>query len=542
MNTITSHKALYSVNKDYFSEIKKVFSSYFKIRLYEALELKRIKENVFLNEVDTDLLGITSIEHEKDLVEAGYIKVDYSDYISSPFNCMNSSEILHTTNYIEYSNIISLEKDFVFKINGTSVLLLSVNHEETILSFEYDVKKIESFIVNQEGFVYIVFKTNQDKLIFIKSHLSLEFFKLNKTHRKTTTIDEIENLLKFEIEDDFKKFVFDDDKGFNYLTKNSKIKRINYGRKLYFEKDDSIFYNVIDSVEIKKTGIVQVEHLHFYDWISILGLNNFVDSDGFKLSTKHIEKFKNIFRFKFDDTLNGALNYYDFYSEKKDYKIDYFQNGIEILGNFKFGNFEHGQYELRINIIEEKINNELLLSLELIKDSKCVKKVFGNTVSRIFYFCNLKFNFVSYTYPNEVFSLNIDVKSNYSVKVFDVVSEVVDNIKTNDFEKLLKKDQVVRNESSEKKQLVELHYKNEFLFIKNYVKSSSERMFEGDLKIRLLEKDLKPSSTWMLLKDRDYFLNLDNKNVKKILKPRREIKPLLKSYTSNFILKIKEDD
>ena len=244
--------------------------------------------------------------------------------------------------------------------------------------------------------------------------------------------------------------------------------------------------------------------------------------------------------FKFDDTLNGALNYYDFYY-KKDYKIDFFQAGIEVIGNFKYGHFEKGDYIINIKVMNKKYNGEFEVILDLIRDNKNLKRLVCTTVDRVIYFSNLKINFVSFDYSDDVVTLKINIKDDYSVKYARNFVELNDEIKITDFDRLIKLDQVLRNENNYKKQLIDVEFIDNFLIIKNYVKNSSKRMFESDFKIRLIENDGTPTVLWKQIKNKDYFINFNNYCVKKVIRPTRKIKPLLRSGSINFKLNLKKE-
>ncbi|MGL4864998.1 MAG: hypothetical protein ACRC4T_18045 [Cetobacterium sp.] len=542
MSTITANKGLYKINKNFNSEIKKIFGEYFKSRLYEKLELKRIKENVFFKEINTDLLYVSDETIIDSLIKAGYDETDYQNYTSTVHNSIEFIKDLEESKFVSYDNSIVLNgRKVIVNKNKNKISLIYEDRYELLLFGEYEAKVINNFVINSEGFIYMVITDNNSDKYFIRSHLSLEFFRYNSSHNCMTKLEEIECLFKEKINENIKEIIFDDDNGVNFISDNLSIKRIEFGRKYFFRKDENVFFNKNNFVPNVELQIIQVEHLHLYDWISFLGLNNFVNDKGLKLNSEFIEKFKNIIRFKFDDTLNGALNYYDFYDEK-DYKVDFFQDGIEVVGNFKYGYFEKGDYTLNIKVINKKYNGEFEVILDLIRDNKNLKRLVCTTVDRVIYFSNLKFNFVSFDYLDNIITLKINIKDDYSVKSTRSYVGINTEIKITDFDRLIKLDQVLRNENINKKQLIDVEFIDNFLIIKNYAKNSSERMFESDFKIRLIEDDGTPTVLWKQIKDKDYFINFNNYCVKKVIKPTRKIKPLLKSSSINFKLNLKKGE
>lgn len=540
MSTMISNISLNRINKKFDSELKNIFSMFFSGRVYDRLQIKRIKENVFLNEVETDVLCIGTPEIKEFLEENFYENIPYEEYISAPHNCVKDIKQVYESNFINYKKSIEIDdKRYDINISKNRIIFIDRDKGVIFVEIDFDVKEVNQFLVNEEGFVYIVYKNFNDEQYFIKTHLGLRFFKYNATHRCSTKIEEIECILHFKLEREVKRIIFDDDNGFNFVSNDTTINRLNYGRRYYFFKDDNVFFNRIDKEEFKDFNIVQVEHLHLYDWLSMLGLNGYKTNEGIKLSSKYMDRINNLMRFKFDDTKNGMLNYYDFFDDK-DYKIYHFSKGIEIVGNFIYGDYEKGSYNLNIKVLDELLSGELKVCITLVKDNVCLKNVIFNTVDRILYFCNMKLNFVSYTYNKEVVNININVTDDYSVKVVRGFARVSKEIEFSDLSRILRTDQGIRNERVDKKQLVDVVFKDKFLVIKNYVKNSFTRIFENDLKIRFIEDDGHPSTTWVQTKSKDYYMSIELLNVKKVLRPTRTVRPLLTTKTDKFILKVKE--
>lgn len=534
MGTILANRAV-RTNNDLNSIVKDIFGEFLKKNVYEILDLKKIKESVFLKSTNEDLLSIVEIGKEQELKNSGYEETTADEYISTLPNCvLNVCEIKNINERKFLNSISALGKEIQFKKTENKLLLIDENFE-LLLSVEYDIKKIFDFIVDEEGFVYMSLLSLDNKCVIIKSHLAFDFIKFNENFSDKIKIKDLECLFCLEVDDEIKKILSSDDEKIQYINSCGKIKEMTFGRKYYFAKNENLFFNIVD--DKKYEPIIQVEHLHLYDWISILGLNKFKDKKGLKLSTKYLEKIKNIFNFKFDDTRNGALNYYDFF-DKKDYKVDVFKSGIKATGNFIY-NYMKGSYKISITALEVDRNDEINYYVSLVQNNKVIKNICGATVNRVMYFCNLKFEFLSYEYKQENIEIIIDIKDEYSSKFISVSTfDIPDKNET--LERVSVLDQVLRNENKNKKQLLEIDYEDNHIVVKNFIKDSNDRKFDKDLKIKLIEDDGTPSLLWKQIKNKDYFLTLNEYTVKKVIRPVRKIKGLLKTTSSNFkINKIK---
>lgn len=506
---------------DYNINLKEFLDIFIKSEIYRKLEIKNIHNNIFFKEKGTDILAITTKDNVDDLKNQGYEETTYDNYISEFINASIKDE--ETTNYI----IQNISKEFTYQnkrygisYEGNIINIVSYEPYELIYSLKYDFEIIDSFIDN-EGFFYIAGNNH-----IIKTHLMMDFY-VEYNHDCITYFNDIESIYKVPT-NNLEKILSIDDCNIYYLS-NGIVRHITLGKKYYFYKDGQIFFNIYGKTD-KVT--IQVEHLHLYDWISLLGLNNYrINSE--KISTKYLDDFKNILRFPFGSSLNGLLNYCDF-SIKKDYKVDLDINGIQILGNFNY-NYEKGLYKIKLRLHRTE-NTPVYFQADLIKDNICLKRVNGNSVDNIIYFCNLKLIFYKEFYNDELIEFDINVTDDYSAKLINTYEQLKD-ITIQDFDWISKIDQVFRKDSN-KHQLVEVDYSNGYFIIRNYIKDSKERAFNKDFGIRLVEKDGSPSLLWRQLKDRDYFLKLKNYLVVKKIKPKRKERSLFSITRKTFKLNL----
>lgn len=504
-------------NNEYDTTLREFINIIYKNEIHRKLEIKNIFNNIFLREKGTDILGVTSIEDIEKLESKGYKKTTYDNYVNEYINASIKDEETNIYKVMVLDNTFvyqGVKYGFSFKDKTINIVTYEPYKLIYSLTYEFDIK---DFYIDSEGFIYVC---GND--ILIKTHLMLNFYN-EYNHDCFTLTEDIESIFKVPV-NNFEKLIGVDEYNIYYLS-NGNVRHITLGKKYYFYKDGEIFFNVIDKTD-KIT--IQVEHLHMYDWISLLGLNNYrINSE--KLSTKYLDDFKNIFYFPFGSNLNGLLNYSDF-TIKKDYKVNLDINNIKITGNFNH-KYEKGLFKIRLKA-NRTSSTPVYITADLIKDNICIKRVIGNSVNDIFYFCNLKFIFYKEFYYDEFIEFEVNVTDDYSCVVVNNYNHL-EEIDIQDFDWISKIDQVFRRDSN-KHQLVETDYENGYFIIRNYIKDSETRAFNKDFGIRLIEKDGSPSLLWKQIKDTDYFIKMKNYLVTKIIKPRKTEKSIINTETCNF--------
>lgn len=525
--------ASYFVLNNYNYNLRNVFNLIFEGSIKTKLCVKRIIDNINFKEKYTDFLIPCSYDDISKLKD--YTETTYDNYLKEYYNSVFENKIIKECNVINYKKEFNITEDkgihVTFKDN--EVLILDIETKRIIFNIKYNYKIID-FNIDEEGFIYICYEKNS-KIRLIKTHINFNFFLDNKNHYDhINKLEEISKLFDIDIPE-YKMLLNSLDEYIYYLDNNNNIRRIELCRKYYFYKDGTYFYNSLD----KNDGAIQIEHLHIYDYISILGLNEF-KYENFKISSLDLNKLNEILIFKFDSSLNGVINYFDFGKSDKSYKINKVINFIKITGNFNY-NYEKGNYIIRIITNKSKNEIEANVTLELIKNNECIKTLNCNTVNNILYFCNLKFVFFSDEYNKVETFLEIKIVDEYPIKIKRNSKYVETSINHNDYEKLFSMQQVMMKEGVNKKQLVEVDYKNGELIVKDYVKNNKERYFGKDYKLRIVEEDGLPSLLWRKLEDKDYYFCFKKYFVIKKIKSKKSMKNIFNIKNYKFDLNIKDN-
>lgn len=534
MSTIQSYLTFKSINDNINTTLNNIFGEFLKQRAYSHLELQRIKSNVFMQEKFTDLLGIIKDEETNALMlkENGYMETMYDEYISTNINAIISDTRATTVSVIDYSDkIICNSNTLTYGFAGDHIFFMDTSFGLKVKA-KYEVDEIKDFKIDDLGFVYLAF-VKDEKSYIMKSHISMGFFHV-ENYEVLNNINKIESIFLLEVDKEIESIIYTGDNLIYYKGPTGEVRKVELGRKYFFRRNSSIYFNADEKWE---GTLMQIEHLHFYDWISLLGLNTFKSEEGLKLSTRDTNKFKDLLRFKFDDTANGSLNYFDFY-KNKDYRVDVDYRGIEIVGNF-LHNYENGDFLIKLNVFPSSKGNEVELEALLYKGNKCLKRVKGKTVQRLFYFCNLKFQFYSYSYSKRTIELPVSINDEYSfMQMFTPVAVNMD-VELNNFEEIASRDQVLFNEKENKKELVKIDYDDGNIVVRNFAKDSVERAFARDLKIKMVT-DNEPTLVWRQLKDMDYFLSVREFSVEKKLTSEKKSKPLMSSKSETFTLNLED--
>ena len=240
------------------------------------------------------------------------------------------------------------------------------------------------------------------------------------------------------------------------INKTNKYK-VNPIKKYYCYKDGMYFYN-----KTKETNryfsfnenFKQIEHLFLYELIKMFGLENFKTKNLCndtkylsKISSENNSEIKNLFKFKFDNTLNGIINFFDFSETKNNLNVNINNGKFICKGNF-FNSFindagyQHTNYKITIKILEpvktkyEKIKVQVLFSklnnegIYNVIDSKTLlsSKSFDGLMRSLFY-SNLEFYFYNFQYSeNEIFDIILNYKNQPEIKFLETETYVENKI------------------------------------------------------------------------------------------------------------------
>lgn len=240
------------------------------------------------------------------------------------------------------------------------------------------------------------------------------------------------------------------------INKTNKYK-VNPIKKYYCYKDGVYFYNKTKETNryfYYNENFKQIEHLFLYELIKMFGLENFKTKNLCndtkylsKISSENNSEIKNLFKFKFDNTLNGVINFFDFSETKSNLHININNGKFICKGNFFNGffndaNYQHANYKITIKILEQvktkyeqikfqvlfsKLNNEGIYN---VIDSKTLLscKSFDGLMRSLFY-SNLEFYFYNFQYSeNETFDIILNYKNQPEIKFLETETYVENKI------------------------------------------------------------------------------------------------------------------
>lgn len=415
--------SLYNLNKNLHIESKlgDIFYSFYNSKEYiEVLENRGYKK--------TNNFFIEKYNYIYSNKEVGYFKRNghpFKDNIDLTNNngIINNYSYFVKDNYIIFYSNYNYNTDFYYHLSNSFELL--------------------DFKIDSEKFVYILYK-RENKTFLSSSHLSSNFIDLNKENSKIN-IDQLN--FNIEVPDDCIEISYIDNFVFYLMNKEYKFYQMEFEKLYYFEYDGKILFNYVDALENYKDQFIsveQIEELQIYNNINIYGLNDFLIDGNLKISTNFLKLFKELLINKFDNTLNGGLNYFNYreygelynFSNKntvsKDYSLNYNNENIHINGNFyysKKGNFKIVIRKSSIALYKEDKNGKYIFEKEIKYSSQ-----------RELYFCNLYFfikknildsdyieeisisNFDSYPFFSGISSYEFDKIPNNS-KVIDLIIE-----------------------------------------------------------------------------------------------------------------------
>ena len=265
--------------------------------------------------------------------------------------------------------------------------------------------------------------------------------KINETTNESTieylsqkVILKTNNLENMNLENS--KMISDNKNNIYFVCDNNKLK-INPIKKYYFLQDGIYYYN--HSKELGDANpyrfYKQIEHLFLYELIRLYGLENFkakgvetYDSLLSNISSENNDDIKNLFKFKFDNTLNGVINLFEFSKTKNKQFVNIDNGKFTCRGN---STNKNGECFLTLKVLEKVTNKEDSIKLEIklekeitynninreLIDTKVLytTKSFDGLTRSLFYL-NLEFYFYNFEYQkNEEFTIYL--KEDYAKMV-----------------------------------------------------------------------------------------------------------------------------
>lgn len=464
------------------SKIKQVLQALADGKIDNLNKLHSLKCNLNFSEMTSDLL--TKLQNTKGalytLKKRGYEETTIDNY-----NFENMNHIL-SYDYIEiikqddepFISSITLNgkdtiKEYIFFCQEDYLIFVpTISNSSVEYYYKLNGYEILDFKIDKSLFVYILLK--KDKEIFLAiSHLGKGFSKYNSDD-STLNIDECYNFINLSsFPSEIKTLEYVKNNHFYFIDINNQILDVQFCKKYFFVDNEFIYFNNqgdCDDFSKRFIDVVQNNFLNMYNYLNFLGLNDF-KINGRKLSTKENDTFLEIFKNKFDNTLNGGLNYFNakkidsndispelrgVYNSEKDYHININDEYYSVKGNFVYNNFSKGDFKIEIT--------ETTASLFQFKDDipTLVYKVYIPTYKE-FYFCNLKFTFKKFEFPLEPYSFYLSSNSPYLfkqslVKNYKILS-VPNNKKTiNSFIELTSENNIDSNVDFDGKKIIFYNY------------------------------------------------------------------------------------
>lgn len=417
-------------------------------RIDEFNKLYSLKSNLLFKELGTDML--TKLNYNTGalygLNKRGYKETTIDEY---NFENMNSIKKITEIPYVKkennsFINSISLNgknglQEYSFFYQNEYILFVpNVSNSAVEYYFKINGYNILDFKIDKHLFVYLTVENEEGRFLAI-SHLGKAFSEYNKED-STLNINQCYNFIKLTDNYNFKELEHIDNNIFYFVSDDFKIFKLEMCKKYYFKDDDYLYFNNqgdCDEFSNLFLEVVQNNFLNMYNYLNFLGLNNFKIEDR-KISTKENNLFLEMFKNKFDNTLNGGLNYFNakkinnpeisphvrsVYNQDKDYHINVDDEYFSINGNFIYKNYKTGNY--KIEIFEDKVN------LYEIKDATTLIETIKIPSYKEFYFCNLRFIFKKFEFPKDPYILFTSSNSPYLFKQSEITNYKLKSVPNN---------------------------------------------------------------------------------------------------------------
>lgn len=408
------------------SNIKKIIQGFISDRIKTLFKIYNMDKNYHLETKNGDIF--CSFHNSKEYVEIlenrGFTKTE--NILTAKYNYVYSikKKKYYKKNVNSFLEEIKLNdkngvpNSYSYFTKENYIIFYSIydNNTEYFMHLNDDYNIID-FKIDDKNFVYLILDF-EGKRYFISTHLGEPFIPLNS---ENSTFDFKKTNFQIEIDPQIKKLVNIDNYVFTFLNDNDDVFEMEFEKRYYFIHENKLYFNFIESLEDYKNDFITVEQFEFlqiYNHLNIYGLNNFLIDNRFKISTNFLDIFKELCVNKFDNTLNGGLNFFNYkeyglskkfnYHEnsRKDYSINYDSETIHINGNF---------------FIDSKGEYKIIVYKEVAKLFKKIDKnwVFVKGIvfkGEEFYFCNLKF-FIKTLVPEDYYEeINI---TNFDEYTFD---------------------------------------------------------------------------------------------------------------------------
>ena len=476
------------------SNIKELIQIIIDKRIDNLNSVYSLRPNYNFKETKTDLLTkIYNSKSSRELLESyGYYKTSIDKYNYENFNYVKSVSIedhiiKDKSSFIDTIKLFSkdIEKEYMYHFKDNYVIFTpTISNSPTEYYFDFKDYEIVDFKIDKDYFVFMILRSN-DIQRFVVSHLGKDFIRYNEDESKLDLDSCFNNIV---INNNIRSLEHYIDNEFYFLNDDLKISKLTMGKKYYFEDGEYIYFNNVGDLDKYSQNFLeerQNNFLNMYNTLNFLGLNDFKFNDR-KISTYENTLFLDLFKNKYDNTLNGGLNYFNSLpdvslgKEKnkknylKDYHISISDEYYSINGNFKYGNFNKGFY--KIEVTEDYVT--------LFKKNKH-RYVMIETVSiptyKEFIYCNLHFQFKKFEFPNKPYYLELSSNDSY------VFKQKMDN--RNKFYELPNNDNMIKEIIYNSKTNMDIkklpYFDGRSIIFENYFDWSKKRFLFGNLTVNV---------------------------------------------------------
>lgn len=407
-------------NLDTDSNIKKLMQKIIEPQVFNFFKVNTIKDNIFFRDKNVDVMHTlpNTLNSNSVLRANGYSKIKMDDYTTSGYNTVLS------LNEIGYSkgitpkfkgdvdlNFKGLKRTFSYFVDESFIVFYDIENHGNKYFYSLDtVYEIKDFRIDEDNFVHILYGYDRETY-YVKTHLYLPFSKLNGNNN---ILNEEYFLEKIKLGKSFNKIYAIKNNFLYLLDKNYGISSVELGKKYYFELDGILYFSHSEVYELVKNSIIekniQINNLNMYNYISMLGLNDFKTINNMKISTLDGNIFNNVFKNRFNNTVNGGINYFNTKNVdvEKDYHVNIKDEFFAINGNFIFQETK-GDFEIEVT----ETHCRLYKVTE--KDKVMVKEI--KLYSRTFSFCNLKFEYLRFDSLIKPYTFKVSNRDSYPFNI-----------------------------------------------------------------------------------------------------------------------------
>lgn len=429
-------------NENFYSNIKKFFGEIIKFEPKILNQLEIIKKGVFLEEENFDFIGNTRNKEDVELLdEKGYEETSADNFHLEPYNATNVTKVNEVKNHKLFNKTIKFlsntkEELLIFEKQENNIFVFKNNKKNLFLEIKCINGKLIDFGFCNNNFLYILYEY-ENQLCLLKTHKTYSFF--IEHDEEISTLDLLNCEYFFNIKNityKEKKFIdiknsklFSDSKNNIFLLNGTNKYKVNPIKKYYCFKDGLYFYNKTKDVEGDFNGIEdfkQIEHLFLYELVKMFGLENFKTTNICNytknlsnISSENNAEIKNLFKFKFDNTFNGLINFFNFSETKSNFYVNIDNGKVICKGNIYNETinklpYKRGDYKITIKILEKVFGKEDIIKCivrlhkktnegiyEIIDSKELFSSKSFDELTRSLFYSNLEFYFYNFEYQKD---------------------------------------------------------------------------------------------------------------------------------------------